>query len=234
VISMKLQPEIDQKIRDSFENLLTYLQEVEQEDERGQLYVNTDDFYSLQSRFLFLLQMLLDYRNPQIINTLSEIAKLKPAHEADIGFYADYLKLRGLLTSIKFSYETGILGNLTDIIAANISDDYLVQAEYLLIQNFVLPAAVLIGAVLEDTLRRLCQRNNPPIPLLDTNNKPKMLDALITELKKANLFSEPMAAQLRGYTAIRNAAAHGEDTKFGQQDVEQMLTGVKIFLANYL
>jgi len=95
------------------------------------------------------------------------------------------------------------------------------------------PAAVLTGAILEDTLRRLCQRQNSPIALNNAKGEKKTLNPLIDDLKKANLFKEPMAAQLRGWAAIRNAAAHNKGG-FTEQDVEQMLAGVQNFLADYL
>ena len=96
------------------------------------------------------------------------------------------------------------------------------------------PAAVLTGAVLEKALRKLCDDQQPPIPTVDAKGDPKTLNPLIDDLKKANVFNELKAKQLRAWADIRNKAAHGEFDQFKRTDVEQMMGGVKNFLADYL
>ena len=73
-----------------------------------------------------------------------------------------------------------------------------------------------------------------PIALDNAKGEPKTLNPLIDDLKKANVFNELKAKQLRAWADVRNAAAHGEFAKFNRQDVEQMLVGVQNFLADYL
>ena len=97
-----------------------------------------------------------------------------------------------------------------------------------------MPAAVLTGAVLEDTLRRLCQRQSPPIATLKPNGDKKTLDPLITDLQKAIVFNKAKADQLRSWAKIRNYAAHGEFTEFTRSDVEAMIAGVKTFIADHM
>ena len=96
------------------------------------------------------------------------------------------------------------------------------------------PAAVLTGAVLEDALRRLCQRQNPPIDTLKTDGSPKTLDPLIVDLQKANVFNKAKADLLKSWAKTRNYAAHGEFNQFTRADVEAMIPGVKTFIADYL
>lgn len=149
----------------------------------------------------------------------------------------------GKLKAIKDDFENGFLSNLSRQIEAEIAADYMGQAEKLLDEckngtYDYIPAAVLTGAVLEKSLRTLCDQQNPPIPTFKTTTKgasePLTLNPLIDELKKAAVFNELKAKQLRFWANIRNAAAHGEFAKFSRFEVEQMIEGVKNFLATYM
>ena len=53
-------------------------------------------------------------------------------------------------------------------------------------------------------------------------------------LKKAGVFNELRAKQLRAWADVRNNAAHGEFDQFQRADVEQMIQGISNFLADYL
>ncbi len=113
------------------------------------------------------------------------------------------------------------------------------QADELLVEgqsgkNDHVPAAVLAGAVLEKTLRTLCQKQKPSIPTTNAKGNPLTLSPLIVALKKADVFKQTMAAQLEAWAHIRNKAAHGEFDQFTRQDVEAMIAGIKNILANYL
>jgi hypothetical protein len=147
--------------------------------------------------------------------------------------------LLGILKALKSDYDAGLLRNLSEIIEANISSDYLGQAEELIAgsgsrQFDHIPAAVLAGAVLEDALRRLCQRQSPPIDTHKPDGSPKTLDPLIADLQKANVVNKAKADLLRGWAKVRNYAAHGEFTQVQPQDVQPMIQAVKQFLADYL
>jgi uncharacterized protein YutE (UPF0331/DUF86 family) len=93
---------------------------------------------------------------------------------------------------------------------------------------------VLSGAVLEKALRALCARQQPQIPTTNANGDNKTLNPLIDDLKKAGVFNELKAKQLRAWADIRNKAAHGEFAQFTKTDVEQMLAGISTFLADNL
>ena len=66
------------------------------------------------------------------------------------------------------------------------------------------------------------------------DGKSKTLDPMINDLKKAGIFNDLKAKQLRSWAAIRNKAAHGEFDQFKKEDVEQMIKGISNFLADYL
>lgn len=60
------------------------------------------------------------------------------------------------------------------------------------------------------------------------------MNPLIDDLKKAGVFNELKAKQLRSWADVRNKAAHGEFDQFNRTDVEQMMIGVTNFLADHI
>ena len=126
-----------------------------------------------------------------------------------------------------------------DRVREHFGPDYMGQAEHLLMEGQPgkfdhVPAAVLSGAVLEKALRTLCSEQQPSISLTTSRGEPKTLNPLVDDLKKAGLFNEAKAKQLRAWAAIRNHAAHGEFDQFSRKDVEQMIQSIKSFLADYV
>ncbi|AHJ27845.1 DUF4145 domain-containing protein [Nodularia spumigena CS-584] len=143
------------------------------------------------------------------------------------------------LKAIKEDYEQGFLGDLMLQVEAEIAADYMGQAEKLLAEGTSgkydhVPAAVLSGAVLEKALRTICIKQTPPISTIKENGEPLTLNPLIDVIKKAGIFNELKAKQLRAWADIRNQAAHGEFEKFTRSDVELMIKGIENFLADYM
>jgi len=143
------------------------------------------------------------------------------------------------LKAIKEDFKQGFLGDLMLQLEAEIAADYMGQAEQLLAEGTSgkydhVPAAVLSGAVLEKALRTLCIKPTPPISTIKANGEPLTLNPLIEAIKKAGIFNELKAKQLRAWADIRNQAAHGEFEKFTRSDVELMIKGIKNFLADYI
>jgi hypothetical protein len=152
---------------------------------------------------------------------------------------ADLRHCVGVLESLRENLEKGFLDDLNLKIEAEVAADYMGQAEALLGKGGSgqfdhVPAAVLAGAVLEKALRTLCGQHQPPIAIIDSKGYPKTLNPLIEDLKKAAVFNEPKAKQLRAWADIRNKAAHGEFDQFKKTDVEYMIQGINTFLADHL
>jgi len=148
-------------------------------------------------------------------------------------------QMLGVLTGIYADYQDGMLDRITTMIEAEVTANYLGQAEALLEAKHKgvadrFPAAVLAGAVLENALRTLCQRQTPPISLSTPKGGHKMLNALIDELKAADLYNELQAKDLRVWADIRNAAAHGDFDNFDREQVQRMLTGISAFLTKHM
>jgi len=140
------------------------------------------------------------------------------------------------LAAIRDDLQAGLLDDVADQIQAEIASNYMGQAERLLVEGQPgrldhVPAAVLAGAVLEKSLRDLCARQNPLVPIVNAKGDLLAMNALIDALRKAGMFNELKAKQLRAWADIRNKAAHGEFDAFARADVETMIQGVQQFLA---
>ena len=136
-------------------------------------------------------------------------------------------------------FKAGMFDNLKLEIEANVSCDFLGQANALLndgeqVDYSYLPAAVLIGAVLEKTLRSLCENANPKIETVNVNGRAKKMSAMIEDLKKAGIINEIRKRQLETWNAIRNSAAHGKIEEFTKEQVAAMLQGVQDFMAQQM
>jgi hypothetical protein len=179
------------------------------------------------------------------ISLLNHVVPNPGPHESALKVFQKEMGPPGLgsaisiLKGIKEDFERGFLDDISAAIEAEIAADYMGHAESLLREEQSgkydhVPAAVLAGAVLEKALRTLCDRQLPRIPTVNAKNDAKTLNPLIDDLKKAGVFNELKAKQLRSWADTRNKAAHGEFNQLSKTDVEVMLQGITNFLADYL
>ncbi|MRG90313.1 DUF4145 domain-containing protein [Polyangium spumosum] len=233
---MPLTPQIDKDIRARFKSLQakgTDLVQRMKQEVRHNVYDLTsfgDEYFAFRTSCVTLIEYL-SHGSGRLANVVKEIYE---QGETYLGARA----LLGIICGLSDDYDNGLLDSMFARMEAEIAADYLGQAEALLKEGQPgkhdhVPAAVLIGAILEKTLRDLCRRQSPPIPLVTPAGGPKMLNGLIDELKKAGVFNELRAKQLRHWADVRNAAAHGDFEKFTRADVDSMLSGVGQFLADY-
>ena len=152
---------------------------------------------------------------------------------------ATFEQLWGIFSGAYDDFKTGMFDNLKLEIESSVSCDFLGQANALLndkdqVDYSYLPAAVLIGAVLEKTLRSLCENANPEIETVNENGRAKKMSAMIEDLKKAGVVNEIRKRQLETWNAIRNSAAHGKLDEFTKEQVAAMLQGVQDFMAQQM
>jgi len=147
-----------------------------------------------------------------------------------VGEIADYtpaLKGLGVLKAAKDDYENGHLFETRALIEAEVFDDFLEQAEHLLTNGYYGPAAVLAGSILEDGLRKLCQRKDVSLPTKAT------LDPMNVQLAKAGVYNALMQKRITALTDLRNKAAHGKWNEFNRSDVRQMIDQVRTFMETF-
>lgn len=135
----------------------------------------------------------------------------------------------GVLESAYEDFKLGLLKDTKALITAEVFTDLIEQAEYLLSEDYKLPAAVLIRGVLEDSLRTLCRKDAK----ISLPNKPK-LDGMNTELVKAGIYNKNVHKQVTAWAAIGNSAAHMKIDEFSETDVKNMISGIINFNATFL
>jgi hypothetical protein len=106
------------------------------------------------------------------------------------------------------------------------------MAEHLLESGYKDPAAVLTGAVLEDTIRKLMVREN--LPTVDAKGKKLTIDPMNIALAKAGTYNVLVQKQVTSWADLRNSAAHGEFDKYDDEHVSHMLIGVRKLCTDHL
>ena len=137
----------------------------------------------------------------------------------------------GVLKAAKQEIDGGWLTSFKGLVSAEIFSDFLEMAEHLLEQGYKDPAAVMIGSVLEEHLRQLCQNNSLPIDTIkDGKSIPKKADAMNADLTKAGIYNLLSQKSVTAWLDLRNKAAHGQYNEYTEQEVKLMYQGVIDFI----
>jgi hypothetical protein len=146
--------------------------------------------------------------------------------------YGHLCEIWGTLKGLRQALEVGLLQDLRRLLQADMFADFLEMAEHLLSEGYKDASAVLVGGVLEDTLRKLSVSNN--LPLLTTAGKSLTIEPLNVSLAKAGIYSPLVKKQVTSWADLRNNAAHGDYGKYTADEVKQMLLFVQRFCADFL
>lgn len=138
-------------------------------------------------------------------------------------------RVYGILEAANSDYKNGMLANIRHTVHAEISDDFLTQAEALYSQGYHVAAVSLAGAVLEDTLRTLCNKHS-----ITYNPNKTSLEALNVELARAGIYDKLVQKRITAESDLRNSADHGHFDKVKPDDVEAMLRWVRRFVSEQL
>jgi uncharacterized protein YutE (UPF0331/DUF86 family) len=159
------------------------------------------------------------------------------ANECDKIMSDDHLKqgvpsnvvvlMLGLLIGARDDWQCGFLDKMEYIVSGATFDDFLDHAEEYHKGNKKNESSVLASAVLEDTVKKIAQKNK-----LATENK--TLDPLIDELVKANIFTPVKAKRVKSFAGVRNHALHAEWDKFDNSDVGAMIIGIRELIEELL
>jgi len=158
-------------------------------------------------------------------------ASLKVALE-DYGFYnCDIIPiLVGIAQALKIAYESGYLYDIEELIHAQLFSDFLDMGDYLLKEGYKDPAAVIIGGVLEEHLRKLCLKNSINIK---TNDHFKKADAMNADLANSNAYNRLDHKSITAWLDLRNKAAHGKYDEYTNDQVNVSLLGIRDFIARF-
>jgi hypothetical protein len=142
--------------------------------------------------------------------------------------------LIGILQALREDYERGYIRTIEELIHANLFGDFLEMADYFLTEGHKDPAAVIAGGVLEEHLRKLCQKNNiPTIEPTKSGQRPKKAESMNVELAGANVYSKLDQKSVTAWLDLRNKAAHARYGEYVQEQVGLMRMGIRDFITRH-
>jgi hypothetical protein len=140
--------------------------------------------------------------------------------------------LVGIVKGVQSDIRSGLLNDFHSLVQAEIFADFLEMAEHLLDTGFKDPAAVLLGGVLEDSLRKLAAKH--AVSVTGTNGKPLTIDPINIALAKAGAYNALIQKQVTSWANLRNDAAHAKYSEYDDAQVRQMLHFVQKFCSDFL
>jgi hypothetical protein len=164
---------------------------------------------------------LIDFVTPSETHLAQECDRLMKDNDLSRGVPSSVLVLiLGLLIGAKDEWDHGLLGKIEYIVAGATFDDFLDHAAEYHKGNKKTESSVLASAVLEDTIKKIAQKNG-----LATSGK--TLDPLIDELVKINVFTPVKGKRVKACAEVRNRALHAEWDKFDISDVGTLINGTR-------
>ena len=173
--------------------------------------------YGSESHYLKMFQSVLETPSFDIMHS---------------GYYNHVSNMVGILKAVKHDVDSGLLTDFRSLIRAEIFSDFLEMAEYLLAEGYKDAAAVLLGAVLENALRKIADSQG--IKTVNVKDKPLTIDPMNVSLCKKGLYSPLIQKQITSWANLRNDAAHGRYDQYDAEQTKQMLLFVQKFCADFL
>lgn len=144
---------------------------------------------------------------------------------------ARLMGLYGVLTGLYQDLKAGYLKSFSELIHADIFSDYIEMAEYLLEEGYKDPAAVITGSTLEEHLRKLCIKNGIDIEIMSSGKlRSKKADGINSDLAKQGVYSKLEQKSITAWLDLRNKAAHGKYSEYDENQVKQLIMGVRDFI----
>ncbi len=181
------------------------------------------DYYRFRTEALNLVRRACgddsdDYR---------QLKNLSETKESSTNAYFT-LQCLGVVEAAQRDFEDGLLFNVRSLIAAELLGDFIEQAETLLTAGYYIPVASLAGAILEDTLRKICEKHG--VPISDSTK----IDRLNADLARAEIYDKLVQKRITAIADIRNNADHGHFEKFKKDDVADTVKWIRSFAADQL
>lgn len=133
----------------------------------------------------------------------------------------------GILKALRTSIEEGYF-EMALLHSKEFLRGFLAEAESQLSQGRKDAAAVIAGAVLADALRKLCRRYRLPV------EEGQTIGALSEKLAKRAVYLEPVQKKILSWTLLREEALSGRCIAYDDEDVKDMIDGLRYFVDNYL
>lgn len=190
-----------------------------------------EELSAIASRGGQLIRRLYGHDN-QYQHNLQKVLETKGFTSMHGNNYNHVSELVGILKGVQHDIKSGLLSDLRRLINAEIFADFLDMSEHLLSEKYKDASAVILGAVLENSLRKLAEGNG--VSIIATNGKNLTIDPLNIALAKKGVYGPLVQKQITSWANLRNDAAHGHFTEYNSDQVKQMLLFVQKFCADYL
>ena len=139
---------------------------------------------------------------------------------------------RGILRAARDEMAGGWLNSVRGIVSAELFADFLEMAGYLIAEGYKDASAVMVGSVLEEHLRQLCQKNKIDVTIeKDGKRVPRKADALNADLAGKSIYSKLDQKNITAWLDLRNKAAHGQYSEYNDVQVKLMHQAVGEFIA---
>jgi hypothetical protein len=190
-----------------------------------------EELTSVTSRSGQLIRRLYG-QDSQYHESLQKVLSTQNFSSMNSNYFRHISELVGILKGIQHDMKSGMLSDFRKLLQAEIFADFLDMAEHLLNEGYKDAAAVLLGAVLEDSLRKLSFSHE----LSTTSPQGKLLtiEPLNVALAKDGAYGPLVQKQVTTWANLRNDAAHGHFSKYDTDQVKQMLIFIQKFCADYL
>ena len=133
----------------------------------------------------------------------------------------------GLLEVLKQDVNSGYMQSYRQLVEADLLGGLMGQAEHLLEMGYLVAAAAVAGAGLQQHLEELAKRHGLKVQNRET------LDSLADKLLQANVLDGIVRRQLSLFAGVRNAADHGQTDELTKENVDSMVRGAVDFLAKH-
>jgi hypothetical protein len=139
--------------------------------------------------------------------------------------------LAGVASGLRDDLAAGYAQDVAELIHAEVFSDFMGMAHELQTSGYKDAAAVIVGSVLEDHLRKLAGKARLTVEKRD--GSPKKADALNAELTAAGVYNGLEQKSVTAWLDLRNKAAHGHYDDYDQQQVAALIRDVREFLIRH-
>jgi hypothetical protein len=226
--------QLDSTIKNEINSLVTLGEQIVQLASGARSNLSGGDLASVSSWVTRIGQLIrkLYGDNSQHFDNYNRVISIDNFYVVNSNWYGHISQVHGITLTIQHDVKNDLLGNIRGLLQADIFADFLEIGEHLLNEGYKDAAAVTIGAVLEDGLRKLCDKNG--IATIKPNGSPLTIEPLNTELARQAVYTKLTQKQVTSWAHIRNKAAHGEYSEYDKAQVQMMLLFVQSFAEQHL
>src|ERR1044072_1528656 len=193
-------------------------------------YSNAPDFQvtTFVTRLISAIERLTPFDSPYRVN-VQRVMKTYHVYSPDAANM-----LAGIFLAIRGDYEAGYFHSVQELIHADVFGDFLEMADYFLSEGYKAPAAVIAGGVLEEHLRKLCQKAGIATTFQSASSlRPKKADGMNSELAGAGIYTKLDQKSVTAWLDLRNNAAHGKYSEYTKEQVDLMVQGIRDFISRH-